>query len=139
MALVPGSWTQNQTLPRGANRLDPLVLGPELLRKGAKASGTVISATQQPMGNPGFEAQGFSKWALSMDVRPEDGSPAYRADLVISLTSREKAERIARVGAEVPLRYDPSDRQTFAIDSIAMGYGDPYEAALNAAQAMGGP
>jgi hypothetical protein len=48
--------------------------------------------------------------------------------LVISFTTLEKAQRAARVGAEVPIRYDPMDRQTFAIDSIAMGYGDPYEA-----------
>jgi hypothetical protein len=25
------------------------------------------------------------------------------------------------------LRYDPADRQTFAIDSMATGYGDPCE------------
>jgi hypothetical protein len=28
----------------------------------------------------------------------------------------------------VPLRYDPAEPQTVTIDSIAMGYGDPYEA-----------
>jgi len=139
VALVPGSWTQGQSLPRGANRLDPLVLGPELLRKGAKASGTVLSATRQPMGNPALEGKGFSKWSLGFDVRPEDGSPTYRAEMVISLTSPEKAQRIAQVGVEVPLRYDPADPQSFAIDSIAMGYGDPYEAALKAAQSMGAP
>ena len=75
-----------------------------------------------------LEAKGCSKWQLLIDVKPEDGSPPYQATLVISFTNPEKAHRAARVGAEVPLRYDPMDRQTFAIDSIAMGYGDPYEA-----------
>lgn len=127
-ALLPASMTNGQRIPAMANRLDPLVLGPQILREGAKANGTVVSATQQPMNNPALEAKGCSKWQLVMDVKPEDGSVPYQATLVISFTNLEKAQRAARVGAEVPLRYDPMERQTFAIDSIAMGYGDPYEA-----------
>jgi hypothetical protein len=80
------------------------------------------------MNNPALEAKGCSKWQLVIDEKPEDGTPAYQATLVISFTNPEKALRAARVGADVPLRYDPMDRQTLAIDSIAMGYGDPYEA-----------
>jgi hypothetical protein len=128
VALLPVSMTNGQRIPVMANRLDPLVLGPQILRDGAKATGTIVSAIQQPMNNPALEARGCSKWQLVVDVKPEDGSPLYQATLVISFTNPEKAERAARVGAEVPLRYDPMDRQTFAIDSIAMGYGDPYEA-----------
>ena len=128
VGLLPASMTNGQRIPVMANRLDPLVLGPQILRDGAKASGTIVSAIQQPMNNPALEAKGCSKWQLVIDVRPEDGSSPYQATLVISFTNSEKAERAARVGAEVPLRYDPLDRQTFAIDSIAMGYGDPYEA-----------
>jgi hypothetical protein len=29
-------------------------------------------------------------------------------------------------------RYDPADRQTVSIDSVAMGYGDPYAAVIKA-------
>jgi hypothetical protein len=62
------------------------------------------------------------------NAKPEDGSAPYQASLLISFTNPEKAERAARLGPEVPLRYDPIDRQTVAIDSIAMGYDDPYGA-----------
>lgn len=110
-----------------AKQLDALVLGPQFLLEGAKATGSIVSAVQQPMNNPALEAKGCSKWQLVIDVKPEDGSSPYQATLAISFTNPEKAQRAARVGAGVPLRYDPMDRQTFAIDSIAMGYGDPYE------------
>jgi hypothetical protein len=128
VALLPAAMTNGQRIPPMSNRLDPLVLGPEILQVGAKATGTIVAATQQPMDNPVLEAKGCSKWQLAIDVQPEDGSAPYQAMLVISFTNPEKAKRAAQVGAEVPLRYDPLDRQTFAIDSIAMGYGDPYEA-----------
>jgi hypothetical protein len=128
VALVPASMTKGQRIPVvSTNRLDAVVLGPQILREGAKATGIIVSAAQEPMNNPALEAKGCSKWRLLIDVKPEDGSPPYQATLVISFTNAEKAQRAARVGAEVPLRYDPMDRQTFAIDSIAMGYGDPYE------------
>jgi hypothetical protein len=128
VALLPASMINGHRIPAMANRLDALVLGPQILLEGAKATGTIVSAVQQPMNNPALEAKGCSKWQLVIDVKPEDGSSPYQATLVISFTNPEKAQRAARVGAEVPLRYDPMDRQTFAIDSIAMGYGDPYEA-----------
>ena len=128
VALLPASMTNGQRIPVMANRLDPLVLGPQILRDGAKATGTIVSALQQPMNNPALEAKGCSKWQLVIDEKPEDGTPAYQATLIISFTNPEKAQRATRIGADVPLRYDPMDRQTFAIDSIAMGYGDPYEA-----------
>jgi hypothetical protein len=131
VALVPRSMTGGQSLPATANRLDPLVLGPEILRRGARAAGIVTSALEQPMANPALAAKGCSKWQLVIDVTPDDGSPPYQSTLVTAFSNREKTERIARVGAQVPLRYDPADRQTFAIDSIAMGYGDPYEAVRN--------
>src|SRR5712691_4865374 len=134
VALVPGSMTGGERLPATANRLDPVVLGPQLLEQGAKAGGTVLSATAMPMANAALEKQGCSKWQLTLEVRPENGSPPYRAGLTISLTNPEKAARIADAGAQVPLRYDPSDPQTVSIDSIAMGYGDPYEAVRKLAQ-----
>jgi len=91
VALMPASLTGGQQLPINANRLDPLVLGPQLLQEGAKAAGTVLSAAPQALNNPALEGKGFSKWQLMLEVRPENGSPAYQAELVISLTSSEKA------------------------------------------------
>jgi hypothetical protein len=128
VALMPASMTGGLKLPAGANRLDPVVLGPQLLQQGAKATGAVLSAAPEPLVNAALEKKGFSKWRLALEVRPENGSPTYQAGLVVSLTSPEKAARIASAGAQVPLRYDPAEPQTVTIDSIAMGYGDPYEA-----------
>jgi hypothetical protein len=130
VAIVPPP--NGQTPARGANRLDPLVLGPQLIAEGAKAAGTVQQASEQALGNPLLSGRGFSKWALVLDVVPANGSAPYQANLTISLTSPEKAERIAKVGAEVPVRYDPADPQTISIDSVAMGYGDPYAAVMKA-------
>ena len=73
--------------------------------------------------------KGFSKSKLMVEVRSENGSPTYQAEMVMSLTGTEKARRVAYPGAEVPLRYDRADPQAVAIASIAMGCGDPYEMA----------
>ncbi len=127
VTLAPASMTGVKVLPAGANRLDPLVLGPQLLESGAKASGIVKAAESVPMAEPALAARGFSKWRLELEVTPESGWP-YRAELTISLSTPEKAARIAHAGAEVMLRYDPDDTKTVSIDSIAMGYGNPYEA-----------
>lgn len=60
--------TNGQRIPAMANRLDPLVLGPQILQDGAKATGTIVSAVPQPMNNPALEAKGCSKWQLVVDV-----------------------------------------------------------------------
>ena len=132
MALAPSAMTGGQTLGVGANRLDPLVLGPQLLQVGAKATGTVLSAKEVQLANPLLAQKGYSKWDLVLNVKPQNATPPYQADLTISLSSAEKAAKIAHADAEVPLRYDPLDLQTISIDSIAMGYPDPYEAAIKA-------
>ncbi len=126
VTILPPSMTGGQTLPRGMNRLDALVLGPQILKAGAKAKAVVKAAEHIAMGEPVLAARGFSKWKLELEVTPERGWP-YRTELTTSLSSPEKAARIAHVGAEFPVRYDPEDQKTVAIDSIALGYGDPYE------------
>ncbi|EHQ29501.1 hypothetical protein [Mucilaginibacter paludis] len=126
-ALAPSALTGGQSLAAGANRVDPLVLGPQLLQVGAKAMGTVLSASSVPLANPILADRGYSKWNLLLNVTPQNVTAPYQANLTISLSSAEKAAKIAHVGAEVPLRYDPLDLQTISIDSIAMGYPDPYE------------
>lgn len=131
VTLAPASMTGGQVLPTGSNRLDVLVLGPQILERGAKAKGVVKAAESMPLANPALAGRGFSKWRLDLEVTPESGWP-YRAELTISLSTPEKAARIAHAGAEVMLRYDPDDTKTVTIDSVAMGYGNPYEAALSA-------
>lgn len=125
VSVAPLSATSGQTLPEGSNRLDALVLGPQILQQGAKGKGVVKSAESTPMGNPALAGRGFSKWVLSIEVTPERGWP-FTAELTTTLSTPEKAARIAHAGAEVPIRYDPDDTKTIAIDSIALGYGDPY-------------
>jgi ribosomal protein L7/L12 len=126
VSIAPASMTGGQSLPQGANRLDALVLGPQILKSGARAKGVVKSAESLPMAESALAARGFSKWRLELEVTPERGWP-YRAELTTSLSTPEKAARIAHAGAEVPLRYDPEDPPTIAIDSVEMGYGNPYE------------
>ena len=135
VSVLPPSMTGGQTLPKEGNRLDALVLGPQILRVGSKATGVVKAAESRPLANPALGARGMSKWALEFEVTPEQGWP-YRADLTVTLSTPEKVQRIAHVGADVPLRYDPEDTKTIAIDSIAMGYGDPYASLANIANPL---
>ncbi len=125
VSVAPLSMTGGQTLPEGSNRLDALVLGPQILQQGAKGKGVVKSAESTPLANPALAGRGFSKWMLTIEVTPERGWP-FTAELTTSLSTPEKAARIAHAGAEVPIRYDPDDTKTIAIDSVALGYGDPY-------------
>ena len=134
LALVPPSLLAGHTLPAGANRLDPLVLGPQILRDGAKASGLITSSKEVPLGDAGLAAKGITKWELGMTVTPENGQPAYPASLTISLLNQERVARMTPVGTQLPLRYDPLDPQTFSIDGIAMGYPDPYADLLKIVQ-----
>jgi hypothetical protein len=126
VALLPES-LGGQTLPADSNRLEPGVLGPEILHKGATAKGVVVSATELPRENRALAAKGCSTWELTVYVKPDDDSPVYRAPLPISFTTPENAKQATRPGAELFLRYDPADPRTFSIDSFAMGRGDPYE------------
>lgn len=133
LALAPASMTGGQTLGVGSNRLDPLVLGPQLLELGAKAQGEVKEVQSVPLVNSFLGDKGFSKWALIIQVTPLTPAVApYEAHLTISLTTPEKAARIAKIGALVPLRYDPLDLQTISIDSLAMGFPNPYEDVMKA-------
>lgn len=126
IALVPPSLLNGHTLPAGANRLDPLVLGPQILKDGAKATGVVNTSKEVPLGDASLAAKGITKWELDMTITPDNGQPAYPATLTISLLTQERVARITPVGTKLPLRYDPLDPQTFSIDSIALGYPNPY-------------
>jgi hypothetical protein len=135
MALSPSTISSGQNLGNGTNRLDPLVLGPQLLQLGAKAEGIIVSAKSVQLANPMLADRGYSKWDLVLNVKPQNGTDKpYQANLTISLTSKEKADKIAHAGAVVPLRYDALNPQTISIDSIAMGYPDPYEVVIRPLQ-----
>ena len=134
LALVPPSLLAGHTLPAGANRLDPLVLGPQILRDGAKASGLVTSSQEVPLGDAALAAKGITKWELGITITPANGTPAYPATLTISLLNQERVARITPVGTQLPLRYDSVDPQTFSVDGMAMGYPDPYADLLKIVQ-----
>jgi len=79
------------------------------------------------MANPALAAKWCSKWQLVVDVRREDGSPPYQATLVISLPLQRKPhEWVPKCHCDT---IRPTVKHLPSI-SIAMGYGDPYEAVL---------
>ena len=127
VAVIPLSVCGYQKIPRGANRLDSLVLGPELLHKGSRARGTIVSAQEIPLHNANLAAQGMCRFQLEVRVEPEDGSPAYTGHEAVGFKDRERATRMATVGAVVAIRYDRNDPQSFSIDSEVMGYPDAYK------------
>ena len=129
MLLLAPSQIGGQRLPREMNRLDPYVLGPALLRYGARARGTVLSATPMPL-SPEHELRGFTRFRLTVRIEPEANLPSYEAEQTITLTRPEKIVAMATPGAVVPLRFDIANPETFTPDSIALGYGDPYAEAL---------
>jgi len=136
VALVPLSFTGGQKLDATANRLDPLVLGPQILHEGKKGEGTVTAAEQVPLNNPVLESRGMQRWRLTMHIAPADSTPAYDADVTITFTTQDKVERICKVGATVPVRYDGNDPKSFVTDSMALGYPDPYETVIAALKAQ---
>lgn len=130
MHLLAPSEIGGQRLPKEMNRLDPYVLGPELLRNGARARGTVLSAIPVPLG-PEYEVRGFHRFRLTFRIEPETDVPPYEAEQTITLTRPEKIRAMATPGAVVPLRFDALNPETFGNESLAMGYGDPYAEALD--------
>ncbi|WP_419804144.1 hypothetical protein [Terriglobus sp.] len=131
--IMPLSYSGGQKLPNSGNRTDGVVLADALLFGGAKGMGTILSATQLPI-SPQYASHGVSKWELEMQVLPADGSPAYEGKVGIGVSTPEKAAAISQVGATIPVRYDPYDRLTYVIDSIALGWGDPSLARKQLAQ-----
>ena len=126
-ALIPLSVCGYQKIPRTANRLDSIVLGPELLHTGARAQGTIVASTEIPLGNPQLTAQGMCRYQITVRIQPENGDPVYTGEEAIGFKDRERAARMATVGATVAIRYDRNDPQSFSIDSEAMGYPDAYK------------
>ncbi len=103
VALMPASMTGGQKSPQRQSA-GSAGAWTAAAAAGAKAAGKVLSAAPQPLNNPALEGKGFSRWQLMLEVRPENGSPTYQAELVISLTSPEKAPRIAHAGADATIR-----------------------------------
>ncbi len=107
-------------LPEGSNRLDMVVLGPQMYKNGAHGKAVVKTADKLS------SAIGGGTWKLELDVTPERGWP-YRAELLTTVSTPEKAARVCVVGAEVPVLYDPDDPKTMCLDSVALGYGNPFQ------------
>lgn len=132
VALVPPCLIGGRAMLPKESRVDPLVLGPQLLRLGMKAQGTILALEEEPMFNPALASIGFSKWLLTIQVVPENETPPYQVCFTTSFVNKEKSDKIARVGAIVPLRYDSEKPDTILIDSVAMGYPDPYKILVEA-------
>ena len=79
------------------------------------------------MSNPALAAQGMCRFRIEVRIVPENGDPTYTGQEAIGFKDRERAERMATVGASVAIRYDRTDPQSFSIDSEAMGYPDAYK------------
>ena len=122
--IMPLSFSAGLRIPKTGNRLDSQVLADELLFSGAKATGTLQTAVEEPL-PPGYRERGFSKWTLALHVVPDDGSRSYDATLSIGASTPEKAARLTEFGAKLPLRYDTNDLLMVTVDTIAMGFGDP--------------
>ena len=107
--------------PATRNRLDPLVLQPMLLARGEAGKAAVRSA--ETTGDTPLPA-GVSAWRLELEVSPRNGFP-YRAEVLTTVSTPEKAARLCHPGAEVAVRYDPDDPKTVMIDAAAMGLASP--------------
>ncbi len=114
--------------PTTANRLDPLVLQPMLQAHGEQGKAVVRSAEAIPLPLAGVAGAGASSWRLDLEVTPRNGFP-YRAEIVTTVSSAEKAARLCHAGAEVPVRYDPNDPKTVIVDGAAMGFAPPPQQA----------
>ena len=123
IALLPLSLSGGRKPDRNY-RLDSRVLGPQLLREGAKGHATVLSAVR--LSAPHVEALGYARFLLRVRIVPGDGSDAYEAERDMDISSEEKVRRWATVGSVLPVRYDWHDRTTFCCDLMSLGYPDPY-------------
>lgn len=103
--------------PVTRNRLDPLVLQPMLLARGEQGQAVVRAAEPADVG-AGLPV-GASGWKLDLEITPRNGFP-YRAEITAVASTPEKAARLCRAGAAVPVRYDPDDPKTVAIDTAAI-------------------
>jgi hypothetical protein len=123
--LAPAALSKDQqSLIHGANRLDPLVLGPQLLAFGAKGKAVVRSAESVEIGYKDSAARDTLA-KLDLDVTPERGFP-YRTAITLTLSAATKP--LAQPGAIIPIRYDPTRPSTLALDAGALGITTPAEA-----------
>ena len=136
IALMPLSALGNQHLPQGANRLDANVLGPQVLHEGAKAEGTILSATQIPVATPQLAAAGFSRYHLRVHTCAGRWQPRYDAEQDIGFsTSGEGATHgySRRHCADSATTLTTRNRLSLTVSRS--GIRDPYEAAKAAMQA----
>ncbi len=126
VSAVPIALTGGRRITPNSNRLDPLVLGPQILLQGNQARGTVTFAQRIFTSGAFARDAGIQRWHLKFHVVPLDQSPAYDAEQDLSFSTPERAAKVAQVGAQVELRVDRNDPHTIVTDSIAAGNPNPY-------------
>ncbi len=103
------------------NRADPLVIGPALRTEGERATGTVKAAEHLQILAGGMPSAG--SWRVTLEVAPERGFP-FTSDIVTTFSTQERADAVTRIGAVLPLFFDPQHPKTIAIDAQSMGFAD---------------
>jgi hypothetical protein len=116
-------WFSNP-IPQTGNRIEALVTGMSILRDGAIATGTLLSV--EPLSiDTLYQNAGVHKLTMRFRITPQDGGSPYEGSQSLAVVSPEKAAALSRIAATYPIRYDPADPQTFSVDTIALGFGDP--------------
>jgi Protein of unknown function (DUF3592) len=82
----------------------------KLLREGAQAQAVVTQCEGADLTH-----NGFSHWALVLEIHFEDGSTAEIRDKV----SKTDVAPLLKTGDIVPVRYDPDDHSDAVVDTAA--------------------
>jgi hypothetical protein len=114
------SGQQQPSQPADVTPLEPSVPS-SLLLTGERARATVISAGEvaAPTGAPPPEA---GVYEISLDLTQSDRS-RRQVSIKIGFSTAEGRDRIARVGAELPVRIDPNDPSRVVLDTVELGFG----------------
>jgi hypothetical protein len=86
----------------------------KLLREGAQAQAVVTECE-----GANLTHNGFSNWALVLEIHFEDGSTAEMHDKV----SKSDVAPLLKVGDILPVRYDPDDHSDAVVDTPAVKAG----------------
>jgi hypothetical protein len=94
-----------------------------LVSSGEPATGVVVDVTdvRAPRLLRGRMPEGASVVDVVFEVTREH-EDRYRVRMRIGFSTPQRRARVATVGATVPLRVDPSDRDTVAVDTAALGF-----------------
>lgn len=91
----------------------------QLVGTGERATATVLSVSPV-QGPPGVPMPGVGLYDLVLDVARGDGTH-YQTKTRMGFSTAERRDRVARAGAQIPLRLDPTDLTRVAVDTEALG------------------